>query len=107
MDEVALKKTIEISEREITRTHILSVANSVHPRGVSKPVLLRSLELLAIEGSDHDLESHVHYLAEKKLLRIEPMKSRAQWKIQISAHEIAFLEGRVEEQGLAAPNLTG
>ncbi len=49
-----------------------------------------------------------HYLAEKGLLQIEETKGKSEktaWRIKLTARGIDYLEDRLEEIGLASPDL--
>ena len=81
---------------------------AVYPKWLRKAEFFITLERLSLDTFLNELDFNVQYLAEKELLRIEEIKlggDKETWRAQLTAHGIDYLEGRLEEIGLASPDL--
>jgi hypothetical protein len=102
-----MRQTINRAQNEVLRTRILRITEARFPEWILKDVLFRTLENSHVDTSLNDLDFNVHYLAEKGLLKVETegKKTNAAWRVKLTARGIDYLEGRLEEIGLASPDL--
>ncbi len=101
-------RTIDRVQNEVLRTRILRVVEAAYPNWITRAVLFSALQKSHLDTSLNDLDMNAHYLAEKGLLQAEETKGKSEktsWRIKLTARGIDYLEGRLEEIGLASPNL--
>ncbi len=101
-------RIIDRAQNEVSRTRILRVVEAVYPEWILQAVLLAALERSGFDTHLNELDFNAHYLVEKGLLRLERIqgeKDKETWRAQLTAKGIDFLEGRLEEIGLASPDL--
>ncbi len=108
MSDARMTKTIRTVQNEVLRTRTLSVLQAVYPNWVLRPVLHDTLERAHVDASYRELDVQIHYLAEKELLKLEGIEHESlHWRAKLTARGIDFLEGRLEEIGLASPEFVG
>ncbi len=108
MPDEHLRRTAERAQNEVLRTRVLRVAEAVYPEWMLKASLFAALERTSIDTFLNEVDFNVQYLAEKGLLRREAVEledDKQTWRVQLTARGVDFLEGRVEEIGLAFPDL--
>ena len=101
-------RTIDRVQNEVSRTRILRIVEAAYPKWIARAVLFSTLQKGHIDTSLSDININAHYLAEKGLLQIEETKGKSEktaWRIKLTARGIDYLEGRLEEIGLASPDL--
>ncbi len=101
-------RTIDRTQNEVLRTRILRIVEAAYPKWTARAVPFSTLQKSYIDTSLNDLDINAHYLAEKGLLQIEETKGKSEktaWRIKLTARGIDYLEGRLEEIGLAPPDL--
>jgi len=97
--------TMDVVQRQHLRTVVLIILREIYPKAVSIPVLQDSLNGRGLEVGTIPLFAEVIYLEEKHLVRVE---SPVTWKkatVRIAARGIDYLEGSIQEVGLASPDL--
>jgi hypothetical protein len=108
MPDERLHRIAETAHKEVLRTHILRIAETVYPKWLNEAEVFTTLERTGFDTYLNELIVNAHYLAEKGLLRIEKIKDdydKETQRVQLTAKGIDFLEGRLEEIGLASPDL--
>src|SRR6266699_11905 len=101
-------RTIDRAQNEVLRTRILRIVEVVYPKWIARAVVFSTLQKSQIDTLLNDLDINAHYLAEKGLLQIEETKGKSEkttWRIKLTARGIDYFEGRLEEIGLASPDL--
>lgn len=102
-----VRRTIERARTEVARTQILIFSRTNYPGWLNNRVLSDSMKECSSGVSNKELEVLAHYLADKKLLVFEEIHMEGEyegWKIKLTPRGIDFLDGLVEEIGLASPD---
>lgn len=89
---------IAIVRREQCRTRLLIYLDHVYPKRVARSVLWAALSKSDSDLSLREVQSEVEYLIEKQLIT-----SKREKRLRISARGRDFLDGHIEEVGLADP----
>ena len=81
------------------------ILRGIYPKSLSIPTLQDSLNRAqGVEIGAIPLFAEVHYLQEKQLVNVDS-SSWKKAKVRITARGIDYLEGSIQEVGLASPEL--
>ncbi len=95
-------RTIEITQRIHLRTEILMALRAVYPKSMSIVELQSSLEQRRDIGQN-PLLVELNYLHDKELLSLKTSRKNA--SVRITVRGIDYLDGHIQEVGLASPDL--
>jgi hypothetical protein len=88
---------IDIISRKILRTRLLRHLNRVYPKRIARSVLVATL-CEGHGGSFREVDGEVEYLIEKQMIT-----SKREARLRISPRGRDFLDGHIDEVGLADP----
>jgi hypothetical protein len=91
---------IGIVQRTILRTKLLRYLDHIYPKRIARPVLRAALCETKSKASLREADSEIEYLIEKRMITLKRGK-----RLRISPRGRDFLDGHIEEAGLADPVL--
>ena len=94
---------IDAVQKAHLRTRMLMLLQDSYPRAMETRGIQRVLEKTHCEVCLNEIQFEAEYLAEKNLLVSRMSKDGKYRYIRINARGIDFLEGSIEEVGLASP----
>jgi hypothetical protein len=94
---------IDAVQKAHLRTRILMLLRDLYPRTMQTRILQGVLEKMHCEVCLNEIRFEAEYLAEKNLLANKVSKDGKSIQVRITARGIDFLEGSIEEVGLANP----
>ncbi len=95
---------MDIVQRQHIRTAILAALRTVYPRALSVAKLQSALEQArGLDIAQNLLRVELHYLRDKELLSLKASRTNA--SARITARGIDYLDGHIQEVGLASPDL--
>ncbi len=97
--------TTSLRQKEIIRGKILHYLALIYPTAATLPLLQGELDIVGYPVPIDELNFHIAYLAEKKMVSLEgaqaPHAHRKTTLVKITAHGIDYCDGRLPpEEGI-------
>jgi len=97
-------RIMDIVQKQHIRTAILAALRTVYPRSLSVAKLQSALEQArGLDIAQNPLRVELHYLHDKDLLCLKASGKNA--NARVTARGIDYLDGHIQEVGLASPDL--